>query len=438
MRKHKSFRLIVTLMLLALLAAGCGSGNNNNEQAQETAGSSSGASASAEQPAKEVTLTFWHHYSTASAEEKTLKEVLIPKFEAEHPNIRVNAVSFPWDQLHQKLQIGASAGELPDVARLDIIWVPELQANDMLVALDDKFDDFEEVSKGLLAGPLSTAVIGDRTYALPLNTNTKVMFWNEKMFKEAGLNQAPATMDEFFAALPKLKGKFPQSWGFGEPALRGWNVLPWLWSNGGDVLSPDNTTAQGYLNGAASVEIASKLQQAFTQGLIGGFKPGDTPVTEGHAKDVYGMMAEGPWAFAQFTDQFKDFKPMAASFLAGQGGSVQVLGGEDIGILSKEHPEESWEFVKFMVSEAAEVEMGKVGQIPVNLKAMENPDIKAISYFAPFLEQLKTSKARPPVSAWPQIDDVLNDAFMKIFLQKADVQKTLDGAAKQIDDLLHS
>lgn len=438
MRNFKSLRLIVTLMLLALLAAGCGSGNGNSEQAQGTAGSSPKASASAEQPAKVVTLTFWHHYSTASPEEKTLKDVLIPKFEAEHPNIRVNAVSFPWDQLHQKLQIGASAGELPDVARLDIIWVPELQANDMLVALDDKFADFGDVSKELLAGPLSTAVVGEHTYALPLNTNTKVMFWNEKMFKEAGLNQAPATMDEFFAALPKLKEKFPQSWGLGEPALRGWNVLPWLWSNGGDVLSPDNKTAQGYLNGDASVEIATKLQQAFAQGLIAGFKPGDAPVTEGHAKDVYGMMAEGPWAFAQFSDQFKDFKPMAAPFPAGKGGSVQVLGGEDIGILSKEHPEESWEFVKFMVSEAAEVEMGKVGQIPVNLKAMENPDIKAISYFAPFLQQLTTSKARPPVSAWPQIDDVLNDAFMRIFLQKADVQKTLDGAAKQVDDLLNS
>jgi multiple sugar transport system substrate-binding protein len=306
----------------------------------------------------------------------------------------------------------------------------------MLVSLDEKFADFGDISKGLLSGPLSTAVVGNHTYALPLNTNTKVMFWNETMFQAAGLSAAPATTAEFFAALPKLKESNPKGWGFGEPALRGWNVLPWLWSNGGDVLSPDNKTAEGYLNGEASVAIVKQLQDAFVQGLLTGFKPGETPVTEGHAKGTYAMMAEGPWAFAQFKEQFADFKPMAASFPAGKGGSVQVLGGEDIGVLSKEHPQESWEFVKFMVSEEAQVEMGKVGQIPVNLKAMEHPDIQAVGYFAPFLEQLKTSKARPPVASWPQIDDVLNDTFMRIFLQKADVQTTLDDAAKQVNALL--
>lgn len=418
---------IALLLILSLLAA-CGSADSDNKN-NETADPDG-------KPAKETTITFWHHYSTASPEEKTLTEQLIPQFEAANPGIKVKAVAYPWDQLHKKLQIGSSSNDMPDVARLDIIWVPEFQKQGLLVALDEKFADFDETAKELLEGPLSTGKIGDHYYGLPLNTNTKVLFWNEEMLKAGGLDKAPETTDEFFAALAAMKEKSGKVWGFGEPALQGWNILPWIWSNGGDVLSPEMDTAQGYLNSAASVDILTKLRAAVKAGQIAGFKPGDVPVTEGHAQGSYAMMAEGPWAFAQFESQFPDFKANAASFPKGSAGSIQVLGGEDLGIFSKDKQEESWKFVKFLTSEAAQVSMGKVGQIPVNLKAMENSEISGIAYFAPFLEQLKTSKARPPVAAWPQIDTIINDTMSAIFMTDRDIQGELDKAVEQIDALL--
>ncbi|MFC5702705.1 extracellular solute-binding protein [Cohnella faecalis] len=423
--KWKPFALLVASMMIASLV-GCG----NNSDATSTPSASSSA------PAKEVKLTFWHNYSTASPEEKTLTETLIPKFEADHPGIKVKAVAFPWDELHKKIQIGGNAGELPDVSRLDIIWVPEFQKSDLLVPLDEQFQDFNDVSKQYLTGPLSTAKVGDHYYGLPLNTNTKVLFWNKDLFEKSGLSAAPATTDEFFANLDKLKASNAKGWGFGEPALQGWNMLPWLWSNGADVLSPNFDTAQGYINSSASIDIITKYRDAFKKGLWSGFKQGDIPVTEGHANGTYAMMAEGPWAFAQFQSQFPNFKAMSAQFPAGSTGSVQVLGGEDIGVFKGDHQQEAWEFAKFMTSEEVQVEMGKVGQIPVNLKALDNADIKKIEYFAPFLEQLKTAKARPPIPQWPQIDTILSDTMNAIFLTDRDVKTQLDAAADKIDALL--
>ncbi|HEY0826603.1 MAG TPA: extracellular solute-binding protein [Bacilli bacterium] len=421
------------IMLIIVVLAGCSNKANNENPANNASSNTSTEQAT---PTKETELTFWHHYSAASPEEKTLNEVLIPKFEADHPGIKVKAVAFPWDQLHKKIQIGGSAGELPDVARLDIIWVPEFQKSSLLISLDEEFQDFKEVSSGFLTGPTSTARVGDHYYGLPLNTNTKVLFWNKELFDKAGLTAAPATTEEFFNTLGKLKSANPEAWGFGEPALQGWNILPWLWSNGADVLSPKFDTAKGFINSPAAVSIITKLRDEFKKGGLSGFKQGNTPVTEGHANGTYAMMAEGPWAFAQFQSQFPDFKTMTAPFPQGSTGSIQVLGGEDIGIFSKEHKQESWEFVKFMTSEYAQVEMGKVGQIPVNLKAIDHADIKAIEYFAPFLEQLKTSKARPPIPQWPQIDTVISDSMSAIFLTDRDVQTELDAAADKIDALL--
>lgn len=431
MKRGRLSSSIIAILLIAVLA-GCGNGGTGEGNGTASGGNENGEAGAP----KSATITFWHHYSTASPEEKTLNEVLIPKFEAEHPGIKVNAVAFPWDQLHKKIQIGGSAGELPDVARLDIIWVPEFQDAGLLVPLDEQFADFDEVVGQLLEGPVSTAKVGDHYYALPLNTNTKVLFWNKDLFAKAGLTEAPATTDQFFSALGKLKAANPDGWGYGEPALQGWNILPWLWSNGADVLSPQYDSATGYLNAPETANILKRLREAYKQGELAGFEQGNVPVTEGHANGTYAMMAEGPWAFAQFQSQFPDFQTAVAPFPGGETGSVQVLGGEDIGIFSQQHKQESWEFVKFMTSEFAQKEMAKAGQIPVNMQAIEDEEIRKIEYFAPFLEQLKTAKARPPIPEWPQIDRILSDTMSSIFMTDRDIQAELDAAAKSIDALL--
>ena len=77
--------------------------------------------------AEEVTINFWHHYSEQSAENETLNNVLIPEFEKENPDIKVNAVSHEWSDLHEKILISAKSETLPDVARLDSAWVPEFE-----------------------------------------------------------------------------------------------------------------------------------------------------------------------------------------------------------------------------------------------------------------------------------------------------------------------
>src|ERR671933_2894744 len=62
---------------------------------------------------KTVTITFWHAYSSDSPDVKTINTVLIPKFQKQHPNIKVKAVAVPYDSLHQKLLTATAGGERP-------------------------------------------------------------------------------------------------------------------------------------------------------------------------------------------------------------------------------------------------------------------------------------------------------------------------------------
>ena len=140
-----------------------------------------------------VTINFWHHYSAQSAENETLMNVLIPQFESENPGIKVNAVSHEWAELHDKVLVSAGSNSLPDVARCDIAWLPEFQKMGVLVALDQEMPNFADVSATLLDSAMSTAKIGDHSYALALNTNSKILFYNTAMLEAAGV-AVPTTM----------------------------------------------------------------------------------------------------------------------------------------------------------------------------------------------------------------------------------------------------
>ena len=387
-----------------------------------------------------VVIDFWHHYSAQSPENETLMNVLIPKFEEENPGYKINAVSHEWAELHDKIIVSAgseSGDSLPDVARLDIAWVPEFQKMDILVPLDKDMSDFSEVSGNLLDSAMSTGFVKGNYYAMALNTNTKILFYNEQALADAGI-AVPQTMDELYAAAAKLSGTNAagqQVWGLNEPALSGWNILPYIWSNGGAITNEDYTKASGYLNSAATVDTVKKFADMYKKGQFTGFNSGDIPMTDGFGTGRYMMLLEGPWKTAEMDGAYPDFKYGTSDMPAGAAGSHSVLGGEDIAMFKGADSEGAWLFMKFMTSEFAQEEMAKCGQIPVNKTALESATVKEAP-FAPFLSAITTAVARPPVASWSEIDNLLSVAVTDIIVNGADAQATMDALAAQVDTLL--
>lgn len=384
-----------------------------------------------------ITINFWHHYSAQSAENETLMNVLIPAFEAENPGIKVNAVSHEWAELHDKVLVSANSNALPDVARCDIAWLPEFQKMGILVALDEEMADFADVSGQLLDSAMSTAVIGGHYYALALNTNSKIVFYNTAMLEAADV-KVPTTMDEWVEAIKKLSGENAngqQVWGWNEPALAGWNICPFIWSFGGSLTNEDQTAATGYINSPATVKAIETFAELVKAGGITGFNAGDIPMTDGFGTGRYAMMLEGPWKSAELAGAYPDVAYGTAPIPAGEGGSISVLGGEDIAMFNSANKEAAWKFMQFMTSEYAETEMAKCGQIPVNKAALESETVKAADY-APFIEAIQTAKARPTVAAWSEMDNDLQVAMNAVVTGEKTAQEAMDELAAAWDLLL--
>lgn len=439
MKNNKKILAIALTAALSLGAmAGCGKSPVNSESSsQDGPQNSTESSQSATEKQEEVTINFWHHYSAQSAENDTLMNVLIPAFESENPSIKVNAVSHEWADLHEKILINAKADTLPDVARLDSAWIPEFQKMEILVPLDEEITGFSDVSGSLLESAMSTAQIGGHSYGLALNTNTKILFYNQKALEDAGLS-VPSTMDEFVEAVKKLSGSNEngqQVWGYDEPALAGWNLCPFIWSFGGELTSPDQTTATGYINSPETVAAIQLLAELYEDGCITGWNSGDIPMTDGFGTGRYMMLLEGPWKIAEMQGAYPDFAYGTAPMPAGKGGSVSVLGGEDISMFRSANQEAAWKFMEFMTSPYAQEEMAKCGQIPVNKEALESDTVKEAD-FAPFIEAIKTAKSRPTVASWSEIDSELATAITAVMNGEKTAQKAMDELAVKMDKLL--
>ena len=426
MKRNKKIPAIALTAAMCLAAVGCGqspassetTASSENSATTEAAGQAAteaaAETAAAAEPAEEVTLNFWHHYSAQSPENETLTNVLIPKFEEENPGITVNAVSHEWADLHDKILISAQSDTLPDVARLDSAWVPEFQKMGILVPLNKEMSDFQDVADGLLESAMTTAQIGGDSYGLALNTNTKILYYNTEAFEKAGLT-APATMDEFVEDCRKLSGTNDagqQVWGYDEPGLAGWNLCPFIWSMGGSLTNEDQTKATGYLNSKETVAAIQMLADLYQEQAITGWNSGDIPMTDGFGTGRYMMLLP-----------------------AGDGGSISVLGGEDIGMFNTANKDAAWKFMKFMTSEYAQEEMAKCGQIPCNKEALESDTVKNAD-FAPYIEQLKTAKSRPTVASWSEIDSELSASVTSVMNGEQTAQEAMDDLAKKVDALL--
>jgi multiple sugar transport system substrate-binding protein len=388
--------------------------------------------------AEPVTITFWHTYNEDSPENEMLVQTLIPEFEAQFPNIKVESLTVPWPDFMRKLTTAIAGGAAPDLIRSDIVWVPQLADMGALVPLDSNMPDFNNLKDRMFPGPLSTNEWKGSYYGLPLDTNTKAWLYNPEMYANAGIQAAPKNISELEGQCEAFKAAYPEDYYFAGVDLSAWSITPWIWSMGGEILSPDLTTATGYLNGPKTVAAYEEYLKLFDNGCIAPLVLGNgVDAYTGKATDLYASSDDGPWTYPIVQGQYPDKVIASALFPAGEAGSIDVVGGEDIVMFQQsKHQQEAMEFMRFMVSDEAQLKMAEVGVMPVIADLANSDTIKNHPYFPIFMEQLNTSRARPALPQWNQIDEIIKDSGQIILRHEMTPQQALDDAAAQIDALL--
>jgi multiple sugar transport system substrate-binding protein len=386
-----------------------------------------------------VTITFWNAYSPD--EEKVLTTKVIPLFEKQNPNIKVNNLTIPYNGMLQKLTTALSGGTGPDVVRSDILWMANLASIGGLLRAD-KFSFFSQYKNLVDPGPLSTAFYHGHYWGLPLDTNTTVWISNLTVLKEVGISGPPKTQTQLTADCKKIKayagkhGMSGQLYCYADGGTDWWNDLPWVWSYGGNVTNSKFTKATGYLNSKGSVAALSYLVGLLKNGYMSpGVLGGGLSTSDQIGKGLAAFTNDGPWMSPIFAGSYPHLNYKFSLFPAGPGGSKSVVGGEDI-VITKDTKNKaaSEAFVKFMLSPKAQLYMGEIGQMPVIKSLRGNKNLPA--YFKVFQTQLLTAKTRTPSPNATQIDTDITTAFQKALRFQGSPKSLLNTAASQVDSLL--
>jgi multiple sugar transport system substrate-binding protein len=407
---------------VALLAAGCSSGSTGS-------GSSN----------KPVTITFWGSYGNGgnSTQQDALNKTLIPAFERANPNITVKYVDVAYDSLLQKLTTSAAGDQLPDLVRADLGWVPQFAKLGVLSPLSSSMSDFSTLAKSVYPGDLTTNLYKGKYYGLPLDTNTRVLVTSQAALDKAGVSAPPKTFDDLAAMAGKLKGTGVSL--FADSGLGAWNISPWIWSGGGVLTNKAETKATGFLNSATNVKTIQMLVDYYKEGLIPNLLTGNAGATstqDGLPTGDYATIVDGPWMAGIWSGQYPSFSPIYAPIPAGKGGSVSVVGGEDIVMTAaSKHQDAAEKFIRFTQTAQFQLAMAKTGQMTVKPN-LASQQAKLADYYKVYSDQLTTAKSRIASPNQSKIDAVLSTTLSPAFLGTTTVKAALDSGASQIDALL--
>ena len=131
---------------------------------------------------------------------------MIRVFESRNPGIKVEFIPFRQTEYNTILSTGLQAGKGPDIIHLRAYGGLEtFAAPGFLAPLD--FDKVPELKRF----PLQTVAGGrarkdGKIYGVPFATQTLVVFYNRKLFRESNLS-VPKTWDAFLTAMKTLKDK---------------------------------------------------------------------------------------------------------------------------------------------------------------------------------------------------------------------------------------
>ena len=373
-------------------------------------------------------------------------------FEKENPGIKVKPVyAGDYVQTVTKAMTAVKGGDAPETAIL--------LAADLMLLTDEgvvvPFDDFVKTpdDKAWLASfyPafMENAKLKDKTYAIPFQRSTPVLYWNKEAFKAAGLDpeKGPSAWSEMAAMAKQLTKKDATGavtqWGIQIPSDG--NTL-WLFTGmttGNGVRLTDAEGTKVKIDDPKVIEAAnawyalSKTDGSQAPGIISW---GTTPRDFLEGKTAMMWTTTGNLTNVRTNAKFS----FGVGFLPGHLQPGAPTGGGNFYMfknVSAEKQAAAFKFIKWMTTPERAAEWStKTGYVATSAAAYDAPAMKA--YTADFpqavvaRDQLKHAVPELTVHDNQRITKVINDALQAIMTGTKTAAVALKEAQAESDRLL--
>jgi multiple sugar transport system substrate-binding protein len=344
--------LVATLGLTA-----CGSSNSSPSS---TSASSFGVNATG-------VVHFWARQATDGPAIALVKE-----FNATHKHLKVVLHLTPPNDDTSQLATAIRAGSPPDVVGLNDIDVPTFSHEGALMNLT-KYIDALPYKSSLSPGHLALATIGSQYYGLPYLADLSVLWYNKKLFSEAGLNpnDPPTDYAQIVTDAEKISALGHGIYGFSFAGdcqgCLGFTMLPSLWADGVHMISgPLGNQTVNVTNDTPLKTMLADYRLFWSKKLVPVDDQTQNGLTWGADFEAGKVgILPGDYGFATKMTNSSEFADAPLPGVTGDNYST-FDGGDDFVIPSgAANPSGAWEFIKWVLEPAQQEQYPSLGDTPV-------------------------------------------------------------------------
>ncbi len=364
----------------------------------------------------QVTIT----YATVGADPLLAAEQkIIDAFEAANPTIKVKVEKYNFEDYDTKLTTAFRGGAGPDVLRVNHPNVQAWGNAGYLADLTSVVDSSGFQKAEFVPGLLQIGLVGGKQYSLPIDTDARVLFYNPKLLKDAGISAPPATWADLITDVQKFKGTKAYGYGFrsdSDYAMAYETVGPYMKAAGGQIL---NTEAQPQAVAGTdqkTIDAVTLLQNIVKTGAVppGENNMGETTIYNLFTSGKVAMMTGGPWVRESILKANPDAKlgvdygvaPIPAQEAGGITASTS--GGWQIGAGAKSaNLDATKSFISFYEQPANLISLASSNSFPPLKSGLNGPPFAGDPFYDPFKAVLPNSGLPiTPVAQMAQVSAV--------------------------------
>ena len=324
---------------------------------------------------------------------------IVTAFEKANPDIKVNVTSIPWTNFDQQVQTMIQNKQYPDITEGD--YFSNYAKDGLLYSASDVLSD----PGNLLPAFKEQGTYNGTQYGLPFTTSSRTLFYNKKMFTQAGISAAPQTWADVQADAAKITklGKVGFGLPLGAEEAQAESLL-WMLGDGGGYQTGGKYT----INSAANVSAFT-----FLKGLVAA---GDTEPNPGtvNRTDLWQEFAQGKVGMINGSPALIPIIQSAGVLQSSDWTSVPIAGKTGpltttLGVCDNVaafkpngHEAQIKKFLDFAYQDKYQLAFDKeYDLLPATTSAAKA--LASDSVFAPFLTALPNSVQYPSDTAWANV-----------------------------------